>query len=88
LSPTAKWRVFSNAQFELSAQSVLYRLDFRLAKDPVEQRDVIAKYIELGMRVVSSAATSYWRQVTKSAEQLKTGSSPDSSPGPGRGRGI
>ena len=83
LSPTAKWRDFRRAQFELTAQSILYRLDFGSAPDPARRRAVIVKYIDMGMRVINDTATSYWRQVTKSAEQLKTGSPPENTNGTG-----
>jgi hypothetical protein len=72
LSPTAKWRDFRTAQFELMSQRLLYRMDISLAADAASQRAVIVKYGDMGMRVINATASSYWRQVAKSAEQLKT----------------
>jgi hypothetical protein len=71
LSPTAKWRDFRTAQFELMAQRVLFCMDVNSAADVSSRRAVIVKYIELGMRVINATASSYWRQIAKSAEQLK-----------------
>lgn len=77
LSPTEKWRTFRAAQFELLAQRLLFRMEVDLAPDPPSKHAVTVKYMDLGMRVINAAASSYWRQVGKSAQQLKAEKLPD-----------
>jgi hypothetical protein len=83
LSPTGKWRDFRAAQFDLMAQRLLFMVDMGAAADSDAQRTVITKYLEVGMRVINSTASSYWRQVTKSLEQFKTGESGHGTAPPG-----